>query len=351
MKRECLPGMREAESWDALHKVLAKAGLKIALRGNGMVIADASGAMVKASDVERGFSKGNLEKRLGAFQKQQDAGQVAPAKTYRKKPLGPASPLKAEFEQARDARNAARNTRLAEIREDYRRKAAAVRSENQEERQKARRIPAGRMAKKRLYLALRAQCQSKLSRLREEAKRQREVICQEQPRHTWLSWLQAEAKAGREEALKALRSRAFGLAKKTGAVIRAEETGEKQVFTNSLASSFVDTVTKRGTVIYNVGKDALRDDGESFHVSRDASLDASILALTVAKQRFGNVLRLDGDSAFCDRMIRAAVTGQVPVRFADPQSEARRRELSDAFMQPRAREMERSRLHRGMELT
>ncbi len=113
----------------------------------------------------------------------------------------------------------------------------------------------------------------------------------------------------------------------------------------------MDTVTKRGTVIYNVGKDALRDDGESFRVSRDASLDASILALTVAKQRFGNVLRLDGDSAFCDRMIQAAVTGQVPVRFADPQSEAKRRELSDALMQTRAREMERSRPHRGQELT
>ncbi len=113
----------------------------------------------------------------------------------------------------------------------------------------------------------------------------------------------------------------------------------------------MDTVTKRGTVIYNVGKDALRDDGESFRVSRDASLDASILALTVAKQRFGNVLRLDGDSAFCDRMIRAAVTGQVPVRFADSQSEAKHRELSDALMQTRAREMERSRPHRGQELT
>jgi hypothetical protein len=226
-----------------------------------------------------------------------------------------------------------------------------VRSENQEERQKARRIPAGRMAKKRLFLALRAQCRRKLDQLREESKQQREVICREQPRHTWLSWLQAEAKTGREEALKALRSRAFGLAKKTGAAIRAGETDKTQVFTNSLASSFVDTVTKRGTVIYNVGKDALRDDGESFHVSRDASLDTSILALTVAKQRFGNVLRLDGDSAFCDRMIQAAVTGQVPVRFTDPQSEAKRRELSDALMQTRARELERSRLHRGMELT
>ncbi len=152
VRRECLPGMREAESWNALHAVLAKAGLKLTPRGNGMVIEDASGAMVKASDVERSFSKGNLEKRFGAFQKQQDAGQVTLAKTYRKKPLGPPNPLKTEFEQARDARDAIRKARLAEIREDYRRKAAAVRSENQEARSKARRIPAGRIAKKRLYL-------------------------------------------------------------------------------------------------------------------------------------------------------------------------------------------------------
>ncbi len=327
VKRECLPGMREAESWDALHEVLAKAGLKLTPRGNGLVIADASGAMVKASDVDRSFSKGNLEKRLGAFQKQQDAGQVTPAKTYRKKPLGPPNPLKAEFEQARSTRDATRKARLAEIREEYRRKAAAVRTENQEARQKARRIPAGRMAKKRLFLALRAQCQRELSRLREESKRQREALHREQPRHTWLSWLQEEAKAGREEALKTLRSRAFGLAKKTGAAIRSGETDKSQLFTNSLASSFVDTVTKRGTVIYNVGKDALRDDGESFRVSRDASLNAAILALTVAKQRFGNVLRLDGDSAFREQMIQAAATGRVAVRFTDPQADAKRRDL------------------------
>ena len=54
-------------------------------------------------------------------------------------------------------------------------------------------------------------------------------------------------------AWRKIRSRAFGLALKAGAAIR----GESQVFANSLASSFMDTVTKHGTVIYNVGKDAL----------------------------------------------------------------------------------------------
>jgi hypothetical protein len=340
VKRECLPAMREAKTWDALHATLAKAGLKIAIRGNGMVIADASGAMVKASDVDRSFSKGNLEKRFGAFQNQQDAAGIVPGKTYKKEPLGPANPLKAEFAQARSARDELRKIRLAEIREEYRSKAAAVRSANQDARQKARGIPAGRMAKKRLYLALRVQCNRELSRLREESGKLRDAIRREQPRHTWLSWLQAEAMTGREEALKALRSRAFGVARKTGAAIR----GEGQVFSNALASSFVDTVTKRGTVIYNVGKDALRDDGESFRISRDASLDAAILALTVAKQRFGNVLRLNGDADFRDRMIQAAVVGRVSVRFTDQQAEAKRRDLLQSMIpnsRPRRKEYER----------
>ncbi len=58
-----------------------------------------------------------------------------------------------------------------------------------------------------------------------------------------LSWLQEEAKAGRE-ALKALRSRAFGLAKKTGAAILIALTVAKQRFgnvlrlTNSVFSAF-----------------------------------------------------------------------------------------------------------------
>jgi hypothetical protein len=132
--------------------------------------------------------------------------------------------------------------------------------------------------------------------------------------------------AGREEALRTLRSRALGLARKHGAAIRGEQRSGQAV--QELSGSAVDAVTKRGTIIYNVGKDALRDDGESFRISRDASLDTAILALTIAKRRFGEVLRLDGDLAFRERMIRAAAAGRVAVRFADPLAEARRVELS-----------------------
>ena len=325
IKRECLPAMKAAESWEALHAVLAGAGLKLAVRGNGMVIADASGALVKASDVDRAFSRGNLEKRLGVFRIRRDAGDAVPQKRYRKEPLGPATPLKTEFEKVRSARDAARNARLAEIREDYRRQSAAIRGESHDARRRAGRIPAGRTAKNRLYLALRERCRRELARLREESGRRREAVRREQPRQSWLSWLQAEAGAGREEALNALRSRAFGLARKHGAAIRGERRSGQSV--QEGPGFAVAAVTKRGTVIYSVGGDALRDDGESFRVSRDAGLDTAILALKVARRRFGEVLRLDGDLAFRERMIRAAAAGRVAIRFADPSAEARRVEL------------------------
>ena len=348
IKRECLPDMRGAETWETLHQVLAKSGLTLALRGNGMVIADVSGAAVKASDVDRAFSKGNLEKRLGTFQimnnhgTRNDANRITPNKTYRKEPLGPANPLKAEFEIIRAAGKASRTTRLAAIRAEHRQQAAVIREKNQAARRQARRIPAGRMAKKRLYLALRAQCRRELANLREESSRRRNAICREQPRHTWLSWLQSEAQSGREEALSLLRSRAFGLARKTGAAIRGEDHDERQTPATLLPGQSVDTVTKRGAVIYSVGKDALRDDGESFRVSRDAARSTDILALKMAKQRFGEVLRLDGDLAFRNRMVRAAVEGGIAIRFSDPQAEVKRRELANASIPIQQHGKERS---------
>jgi hypothetical protein len=55
------------ESWTALHQVLRENGLEIRERGNGLVIADAAGTMVKASSVARELSRAKLEARLGAF--------------------------------------------------------------------------------------------------------------------------------------------------------------------------------------------------------------------------------------------------------------------------------------------
>ncbi len=92
-------------------------------------------------------------------------------------------------------------------------------------------------------------------------------------------------------------------------------------------------MTKRGSVIYSVGEDALRDDGESFRIARAASLDTAIMALQLAKKRFGEPLHITGDSAFREAMVAAAVEGKVYVKFADPTLEAQRRELQNMRQQ------------------
>ncbi|MDR1611285.1 MAG: relaxase/mobilization nuclease domain-containing protein [Planctomycetota bacterium] len=341
MKRECLSSLRAADSWNTLHREAAKAGLSLALRGNGMVFVTSSGEAVKASDVDRTFSKSNLEKRFGSFQPGgMPTGQEA-EKVYRKEPLNAPNSLKTEFEQARAGANEARTVSLTAIRAEQRRRMEQIRAGNRLDRMNARRSRAGRTRKRELYAALKAKHRREISSLREEIGRKRQAAKREHPRHTWLSWLQEQAAAGRREALTALRARAFGLARKAGAALHGDASTEPAL----LPEQRVDAVTKRGAVIYRVGDDALRDDGDSFRVSRAASRATDILALKLAKERYGDTLRIAGDRAFRERMVKAAVAGKLGIRFADPILEARRAKLSRSSIQPASR-----RQYKGSEL-
>ena len=108
-----------------------------------------------------------------------------------------------------------------------------------------------------------------------------------------------------------------------------------------LSGRTVDGVTKRGGIIYRVGDDALRDDGDSFRLSRAAGLDTAILALRLARERYGDTLRIDGDRAFREQMLQAAVSGRLGIRFADPVLESKRLELRTIQPHPPTRPKQR----------
>lgn len=60
---------QQSESWQDLHVGLARHGIALQLRGNGLVLYPGNrGASIKASYVDRAFSKAALQQRLGAFQ-------------------------------------------------------------------------------------------------------------------------------------------------------------------------------------------------------------------------------------------------------------------------------------------
>src|SRR3546814_10740801 len=57
-----------AGDWQDLHQAFQRLDIELRPRGNGLVIANASGVeMIKASALDRKFSKSVLERRFGAF--------------------------------------------------------------------------------------------------------------------------------------------------------------------------------------------------------------------------------------------------------------------------------------------
>jgi hypothetical protein len=89
----------------------------------------------------------------------------------------------------------------------------------------------------------------------------------------------------------------------------------------------IDNITKKGTVIYRVGKNAVRDDGDRLQVSRDATRETVLAALRLAVERYGKHISVNGPPEFKALVVRSAVDGKLAVTFADPALEKRREAL------------------------
>lgn len=80
--------IKNAESWQELHQKLAEEGIAIKLHGNGLIFQSLGKEQysVKASTVDRSFSKANLEKRLGKFQAPDGEIKTEKQKVYNQRP-------------------------------------------------------------------------------------------------------------------------------------------------------------------------------------------------------------------------------------------------------------------------
>lgn len=85
IQRNCLSQLQNAKNWKEFHHVCLENGLSLRARGNGFVFVSDK-IHVKASSVDRGLSKKNLEMRLGVFEEYHE-NIVMPDKVYRRKPL------------------------------------------------------------------------------------------------------------------------------------------------------------------------------------------------------------------------------------------------------------------------
>ena len=81
---DLLKDVELSTTWAEAHAALAKQGLAVKLRGNGLALTDLAGRdSMKASDLHRSLSKAALEKRFGDWQEPDRAALPKPEHTYR----------------------------------------------------------------------------------------------------------------------------------------------------------------------------------------------------------------------------------------------------------------------------
>ena len=323
IQRECLGQLHAAASWAELHRVLQAHGLALQERGNGLVISDQDGLMVKASSVARELSKGKLVDRFGAFKSRtRPVNTDGSAKHYEARPVRSRLDTTLLFGRYKNDQQGTRANRTREWKEararrerlkaDVKHKAALKRATTK--------LTGGSQSEKKLLYALISQSVNReLNIINEHYRRERERLVKQYQPLQWADWLRREATRGDPEALAALRARevALGL---NGNTVGARGGALQRTW----LKADQDGVTKKGTIIYCVGSSAVRDDGDRLKVSRGATREGLAAALRLAMERYGTNITVQGTADFKTQIVEVAATAQLQLTFADASLERNR---------------------------
>ncbi|SOD22284.1 TraI/MobA(P) family conjugative relaxase [Nitrosomonas ureae] len=330
IKREALTEIKHADNWQELHKVLARHGLAIKERGNGFVLVANNGMAVKASSVDRSLSKGNLTQRLGAFIPIDNSAQSSrsDAKQYQPRPLQnrmDTSKLYARYQQEQGDSARQRTNHWVMLRQSRDQLIDRAKREAKLKRNLIKSIKSGRLAKKALYATAHQQFKTTIAVIKNDYQKAYQSYKTHHSRMGWLDWLAFEAKNGNAEALVVLRSRRTGQFK--GNQVSAKQNDDGHFKDGFIKDSFVESISKIGTVTYKAGSTTIRDDGKRLIVLPDTTQDALVDILQVAMKKYGSHLAINGTEQFRLQIAQVAVQNQMRVTFDDKQLEQYRQQL------------------------
>lgn len=322
---ECL---KSANSWDDLHRALARYDVIIRPRGAGLVVSARNAkAFTKASDLGREFSKGVLEKRFGEYQKPSEAVQaVEPEQRYRKAPLhngAERSALWEEYQRERHTTAAEKRRLLSELKQARAEEVQRQRRENSARREEIRKDTLLTRGQKRdVYRQV-----SKNRKVQSAAALQnhRAAVRQLHDQYrlrSWQDYLIDKATDGNTDALALLRARAR---KPTKGAERFAFTGDDQA---QVFTPLKPDVQANGDVLYIVSGARIRDTGQRLRLDVDQG-DGIVAGLRLAREKYGSHLDIEGDERFKAAIVEAAVGNGMAVTFADPAMEQRRRVLQE----------------------
>lgn len=368
IKRECADQLTQAQSWTDLHEVMRRNGLELQERGNGLVITDGRGIGVKASSVSRNLSRPSLEKRLGAFEgdakrkvgtqrvpgnntrkappvirvggkpppmrkgrlstlSQLGAMEGEPGKRYEGRPIHNAdrtttTELYAHFKAEQGVQIHARTTAWGAAKSRKDKAVEAAKRTGRLKRAAIKLLNGPGVNKKLLYALVSKAMHAEIQKANTVYLAERQSIHGQYSKRAWADWLQAKAKEGDQQALKALRAR-------KGAKPRAGDTvaGNGPARRSGAMPLKVDSVTKDGTVIHRFAGSAIRDDGEALQVARGSNQAGLEAVLRMAVHRYGQHIAVSGSDEFKEKIARVAATSKLNITFNDAALEARRQEL------------------------
>lgn len=378
IQRECLEELRQAQSWAELYQRLSRNGLALQERGNGLVVGDEEGRMVKASSIARDLSKAQLEKRFGPFEAtdarlqasrgQKDRIHKAEKvdRAYQPRPMARDSSTDTLYQRYLAEQARRRNAR-AQIRQESRAQKHSLVSQAKErakiKRGLIRELDCDRFMKRMLYQQTGAALRENIGGIHAQQRAAHEEKFSHARVLSWFDWLAERAAMGDAQALAALRkrqraalSRANSRANALLGVREEVEQGRAPRGKKDSASYTgiridgikIDSVTKQGTLIYTHGdakaKSAIRDSGNRLEVSEGIRQDGLELALAMAVKRFGRSIRIEGDAAFRERVLSTAQALQLDIRFNGvtqaelKEEQGRAQEASAAEIRYQARE-------------
>jgi hypothetical protein len=205
-KDEIERALADSRSWHDAHSSLAKIGVKIVPRGNGLAVVSIDGrGAIKASALGRDLSKSRLTQRLGKYSP--PSQPVPQKKRYEREPIQPKTQAReALFHQYASLRNE-RQMRLQVSRQEYilEKKQTLSMFSHQLKTIESRILP--RKTKRKLVQLINIEQRSTLAKLRISYEDTIQKIRKETPFNNWNGYLKWKANHGDETALNVLRSR------------------------------------------------------------------------------------------------------------------------------------------------
>lgn len=336
-KEAILQGVTEASTWQGVHKALARYGLEIKPRGNGLVVANAGGKKteaIKASDVDRSLAKNSLKKRFGEFERPEEMMNIELRDKYSKKPL--------------QATSEARNSLYRQFQETLKQRKDLLQNSITEGKRRLDHLNEQAAAErnwlrcqimaKHTKAVFRQQMFEEQRRAKDEAKvatgESMAAIRRHFPFHNWNGYLKWQAEQGNETALQVLRSqksdKTLEISDKKNQLKEAISAKERQLLMTEGRSGqekqrlvalnkmdyLVDLerlqrmsasdqrplfdgttwkIDNRGVIIYSLPNGGtVRDDGEKLFFSSDEATEKA--ALIYGQLKFGKNIVLKGNA-------------------------------------------------------